>query len=216
MSEPPVRLPEALSAEQGVGVPGDRRQPVARYVEFGREGVHQDFIATAEAAYQRLAASDAFESGGEVRLRVAAAPARGRLLRRSRPVVTEQVVPTTAALARIAHAVADLPEAVASAERSCRHTTGVARTLASVTSDLLRDLVSLEPGEQAAHAAYRQTLRLAAELQCVGEIVMRVGCGDADGCVGIRAPEHWGRRLEDVEVGEVRSVLLRLADAGGS
>ena len=32
--------------------------------------------------------------------------------------------------------------------------------------------------------------------------------------VGIRLPEHWGRRVEDVEIAEVRSVLHKLHAVG--
>jgi hypothetical protein len=120
-------------------------------------------------------------------------------------------VPTTAALARVAHYTSTIPDEVQAAPGSCASASGVASVLASVDRELADDLMLLDPNEQAAHPAYRQTLRLAAELEGLREVVAEVGCTDPNGCVGIRSPERWGRRAEDVEVAEVKSVLLRLA-----
>jgi hypothetical protein len=97
---------------------------------------------------------------------------------------------------------------------TCPAAAAVAQAIATVIHELISELIVLEPDEQEDHAAYRQTLRLGSELKAVGEIVDQVGCTDPDGCVGIRSPEHWGRREEDVEVAEVRGVLFKLALAG--
>jgi hypothetical protein len=193
--------------------PGDRRKPVARYVEFGDEEVQARFIAAAEDAYQGLVASDSFEGLSQVELRSAPSPQRRRLFRRP-PPAPGRAVPATPALARVARAASDTPRELESSPNGCTSSRRVARILAAVATDLVRDLLALHPAEQALHPAYRQTLRLAAELDGVRDIVTQVGCTDPDGCVGIRLPEHGGRRVEDVEVSEVRAVLHRLALVG--
>jgi hypothetical protein len=197
--------------------PTDRRKPVARYVEFGREDIQARFIRAAENAYLRLASSDEFERLGEVEVAAAPAPPsrRGLFRRTPPPALPTRVVSTTAALARVAQATSTIPDEVQSSPNACAAARGVARILATVARELVDDLVVLDPAEQAAHPAYRQTLRLGAELEGFRDIVSQVGCTDSSGCVGIRSPEKWGRRAEDVEVSEVKAVLLRLAVRGG-
>jgi hypothetical protein len=191
--------------------PGDRRKPVARYVEFGDEDIQARFIAAAENAYQGLVASDSFEGLGQVELPTAP-PGRRGLFRR--PPAPGRFVTTTAALAKVARAASDTPGEVKSSPNGCTSSHRVAQTLANVTSELVRDLVALDPAEQAAHPAYRQTLRLAAELEGVRDTVTHVKCTNPDACVGIPSPDYSGRRVEDVEVSEVRAVLHRLVLAG--
>jgi len=200
-------------------ITGDLRKPVARYVEFGDEDIQARFIAAAENAYRRLVASDRFAVLGQVELPSAPpTPAsRGRrgLFRRPPPPAPGRVVvPTTAALARVARTASDTPGEVKSSPNGCTSSHRVAQILATVVTELVHDLLALDPAEQAAHPAYRQTLRLAAELEGIRDTVTHVRCTNPDACVGIRPPEHWGRRVEDVEVNEVRAVLLRLALAG--
>lgn len=190
---------------------GDRRKPVARYVEFGDEEFQERFVLLAESAYQRLAASDQFEGRSQIEVRTPASTERRGLFKRPRAHATE--VPVTPALARVARAATDDPRAL-EPPNGCAASRRVAQTMASVATDLVRDLLVLDPAEQAAHPAYRQTLRLSAELEGVRTLVTELGCPNPAGCVGIRLPEHWGRRVEDVEVSEVRSVLHRLDTAG--
>ncbi len=195
-----------------VGDPTDRRKPVARYVQFQGEDIQARFITAAEAAYQRLVASDQFERLGEVEVATAAPPPRRGWFRRPPPPAPQtRVVSTTAALARIAQASSVIPDEVRSSPNACRSAHGVAKALSTVARELVDDLMLLDPAEQAAHPAYRQTLRLGAELEGVREIVSQVQCPNPQGCVAIRSPEKWGRRAEDVEVSEVQAVLLRLA-----
>jgi hypothetical protein len=196
-----------------VGNPTDRRKPVARYVEFGEEDIQVRFIDAAENAYQRLVASDQFDRLGHVELPAVEPPARRGLFRRPPPPPPRRVVPTTAALARVVQDTTVIPDEVQAAG-SCASACGVANVLASVARELADDLMPLDPKDQSAHPAYRQTLRLAAELEGLRDIVTEVGCTDPNGCVGIRSPERWGRRAEDVEVAEVKAVLLRLALGG--
>ena len=200
-------------------ITGDRRKPVARYVEFGDEDVQAQFIAAAEDAYRRLVGLDRFAGLSHVELPVdpptPAAPGRRGLFRRPpRPAPDRLVVRTTAALATVARIASDTPGEVQSSPNGCAFTHRVALMLATVATDLVGELLALDPAEQAAHPAYRQTLRLAAELEALRDTVTHVGCANPDACVGIRPPEHWGRRVEDVEVSEVRAVLLKLALVG--
>ena len=63
------------------------------------------------------------------------------------------------------------------------------------------------------HNAYRQTLRLASELEALRGIALTQNCSDTQPCVTVRELGHLERRVEDAEVAEVRSVLLQLARA---
>jgi hypothetical protein len=188
-----------------VSIPGDRRQPAARYVEFGDEDIQAQFIGAAEDAYRRLVHSDRFAVLGQVEL-----PSARRGLFRRPP---GRVVATTAALASVARTASEIPGEVKSSPNGCTSSHRVAQLLATVATDLVHDLLVRSPAEQAAHPAYRQTLRLAAELEGVRDIVTHVSCTSPEACVALRPPEHWGRRAEDVEVAEVRAVLLRHARA---
>ncbi len=196
-------------------IPGDRRKPVARYVQFADADVQARFITEAEHGYHALTAADTFEGLGEVELVVAPATTTRRgLFSRSRPVpASTRSVPSTAALARVVHLAEDVPASLAATPHPCASVVRAGRLLATVALELAHDLLELSPAEQAAHPAYRQTLRLAAELAALRDIVASVGCTDPENCVGIRPPEQWGRRLEDVEVTEVRAVLARLVVA---
>lgn len=212
-SQEPVSAPE---------YPGDRRKPVARYVEFADEKTQERFISAAEHAYVVLLGADRFAGTVEVDLSPdppppPPEPERRGLFRRSAPPPEpppKHVAYTTAALARVAADADEIPRELDSSAQGCADSRRVARTLAVVATDLVGDLWQLDPADQAPHPAYRQTLRLAAELEAVREIVNQVGCGNPEGCVGIRPPDNWGRRIEDVEVTEVRAVLHRLAVAG--
>lgn len=206
---------ETTDESMDSAAPTDRRKPIARYVEYGDESVQTRFIALAESAYQLLAKADKLEGVGQVELRGTPGQASSRrgLFRRA-PAGT--VVPTTPALAIAAYTIGEAPGEVRSAETTCDAASRVAMRLATVANDLVRDQLSLEPTEQAAHPAYQQTLRLTSELQALRDLVAQVGCTDPFGCVGIRSPESWGRRIEDIEVTEVRAVLLHLAGTAAS
>lgn len=210
----PNETPRA--AQPGSSITGDRRQPDARYVQFVDQDVQSRFIAAAENAHRRLVALDRFAGPGEVALPSVPSPAaeRGRRGHFRRPRTTTPapvVVPSTAALATVARLTSD-----AGSDRTppgCPHVHRVSRTMAAVATELVHDLVVLDPTEQAAHPAYRQMLRLAAELDGIRDLGGQVTCTSTEDCVGIRAPGHWGGRVEDVEVDEVRDVLLQLAIA---
>ena len=98
---------------------------------------------------------------------------RGLFRRPAPPAPGRVAVPTTAALARVARAAADIPGEVESSPDGCTAAHRVAHLLATVATDLVDYLLALEPAEQAAHPAYRQTLRLAAELEGVRDIITR-------------------------------------------
>ena len=198
-------------------ITGDRRKPVARYVQFADDDVQARFTATAETAYQRLVGLDRDAVHSQVELpadppKPAANGRRGLFRRPPPPPAPDRlVVPTTAALAKVARTASGTPAEVKSSPNGCTSSHRVAQLLATVATDLVGELLALDPAEQAAHPAYRQTLRLAAELEGLRDTITHVPCTDSSTCVGIRPPEHWGRRTEDVEIAEVRAVLLRLA-----
>jgi hypothetical protein len=197
----------------------DRRKPVARYVEFGDEDTQTRFIAASENAYRRLVGLDRFAVLSHVELPVdpptPATPRRRGLFRRPpQPAADPLVVRTTAALATVARIASETPGEVQSSPNGCTSIQRVALLLATVATDRVGELLALDPAEQPTHPAYRQTLRLAAELEGVRDTLTHVGCTNPEACVGIRPPEHRGRRVEDVEVSEVRAVLLKLALAG--
>ncbi|HET7689204.1 MAG TPA: hypothetical protein VFK41_02410 [Nocardioidaceae bacterium] len=190
----------------------DRRKPVARYVEFGDADTQERFIDVAEAAYQALVAADTFEGHGQIEVRTAPAPEK-KLFRKAQPAPS-RMMPTTPALSRAVQTASAVRAAFEAPGSSCRSSLRVAQGLSTVLSELALDLLQLTPAEQAGHPAYRQTLRLAAELSGLRDVHAEPGCTNPDGCVGIRLPEHWGRRIEDVEVAEVRSVLHKLHAVG--
>lgn len=195
--------------EETPAVLQDRRQPVARYVEFGDADTQERFVDVAEAAYQALVAADTFEGHGQVEVRTAPAPEK-KLFRKSQPSPS-RMVQATPALSRAVQTASAVRVAFEAPSASCRSSLRVAQGLSTVLSELALDLLQLTPADQASHPAYRQTLRLAAELSGLRDLHTQLGCTSPDGCVGIRLPEHWGRRVEDVEVAEVRSVLHKLS-----
>ncbi|MEX0426926.1 hypothetical protein AB3X52_04770 [Nocardioides sp. DS6] len=134
--------------------------------------------------------------------------------------MTEVTVPAPTALVTPALAAADragseVPQRVAGLG-GCVAEAALAAAAGEVVLDLVRYLAGLQLSQQQAHPAYRQTVRLAAELEALHEVLAKVGCGEGSGCVRARAPMHWGRRAEDVEVAEVRAVLVRLAETAGT
>lgn len=192
---------------------GDRRRPVARYVQFRDEATQQRFILGAEGCYRRLLKTDLWRGETAVELPTEGTVTQRRGLRRRAEAVPTPppTVVRSAALATASAAATRVPPRIAAIE-GCAAGRGVARAIAAVLADLVEDLTPLPATEQRAHPAYTQTLRLAAELEAFADVAAAVGCQDPTGCVGLRAPEHWGRRVEDVEVAEVRSVLVQLAD----
>lgn len=191
----------------------DRRRPSARYVEF-RDGPTQRLLTVAaERAYQSLVKSDDWAGTVLIEGRPAdspPSPSRTMPFRR-RPPAAVPMVRTTPALARVHTTSTEIPRELDAAPNGCAASRAVARVLASVADELVQDLATLAPEEQAAHSAYRQTLRLAAELEGLRDVVLNHRCADPDGCVGISTPGHLDRRMEDAEVAEVRSVLVQLA-----
>ena len=192
----------------------DRRKPVARYVLFPSTADHERFAELAEAGYQDLARLDQWSGKATVTL---SAPetvtTRRGLLRRS---VEEEVPPetaiVTAALAAAGEAGRDVPGRITRLS-GCEAERKLADTMGRVVLELVRDLGNVTLADQRLHPAYRQTLRLAAELQGLHAMLVANGCRDPFGCVRPRPPEQWGRRAEDVEIAEVRAVLLELAAA---
>lgn len=193
----------------------DRRMPVARYVQFHDQAVQADFIPAAEAAYRSMVVASRW--GGSVRfaLRVPEVPQPRRRFRRTHvePAPEPEILSLAAGIAEAATAARDVPPRVAALD-GCTAQRRLADCLAEVVMDLVTDLAKGTPAEQVAHPAYMQTQRLAAELTAMHATLVEHGCRDADGCVCARPPEHWGRRMEDVEVAEVRAVLVQLAQAG--
>jgi hypothetical protein len=204
----PVAQPEAITH--------DRRRAVARFVEFRDVDAQKRFITSAEHAYWSLVASDTWGAIAHIEARTERPPARNLPFRRRRRPTTLHIVPSTAALARVHQIAADTPRELAASPSGCSASHDVALVLVSVTTELLRELLALTPTLQVAHPAYRQTLRLAAELEGMRSIVPTQTCTGPDACVGVRKPGHLDRRVEDVEVAEVRAVLLQLGRAAQS
>jgi hypothetical protein len=191
----------------------DRRKPVARYVLFTDTSVQQRFADAAEASFADLARLDQW--AGRSTLTLPSKPVvtkRGLLRRAVEESAPPDVLSVTAALSAAGEAGRDVPSRVAGLG-GCAAERKLSAAIGRVELDLVRDLAEVPVGEQATHPAYRQTLRVAAELQALHQILLVVGCHTSFGCVRPRPPEQWGRREEDVEVAEVRSVLLELAES---
>ncbi len=191
-------------------ITADRRRPTARYAEFSDTNDQAQFVNAAERSYRSLVGSDAWGSDTPIEVGTQGPGARGSLFRRGRPAPT-RTAPGTLALARVHQIAIGTPRELAASPRGCAASESVALILARVTADLEHDLLALTPHQQAAHPAYRQTLRLAAELEALGSIVATHRCSGNDGCVNLCPPERLDRRVEDAEVAEVRAVLLQLA-----
>jgi len=194
----------------------DRRKPVSRYVLFPAAADQDRFAEVAEAGYRDLARLDQWSGRTTVTLsEPETVTTRRGLLRRS---VEEEVPPETAtvtgALAAAGEAGRDVPGRIARLA-GCEAERRLADTMGRVVLELVRDLGDVPIADQRLHPAYRQTVRLAAELQGLHAMLAANGCRDPFGCVRPRPPEQWGRRAEDVEIAEVRAVLLELAAAAG-
>lgn len=191
----------------------DRRRPVARYVLFSDQAAQDRFAQMAEAAFQDLARLDQW--AGQVSLELSAerkaTPRRGLLRRTGAVERPRETLIVTGALAAAGEAGRDVPARV-EAIGGCAAERKLAATMGRVVVELVRDLADVPVGEQRAHPAYRQTLRLAAELQALHALLAAVGCQPPFGCVRPRPPEQWGRRIEDVEITEVQAVLLEIAE----
>jgi hypothetical protein len=191
---------------------GDRRKPIARYVLFADEEAQGRFAVVAEAAYRDIARL----AGWSGRVTVALSDPQRVVTRRGllRRAVAEETpgesIVVTGALAAAGEVGRDEPARV-EALGGCTAEGRLAGTMGRVVGELVRDLGRVPVDEQRAHPAYRQTLRLAAELQGLRTMLAETGCADPVGCVRLRQAEHWGRREEDVEVDEVRAVLRELA-----
>jgi hypothetical protein len=193
----------------------DRRKPVARYVLFSDESTQVRFAEIAETAFRDMSRLDQW--AGKASLAVgdpeAATEKRGFLRRAARSAPQPDALTVTAGLAAAGEAGRDVPARIASL-RGCHAEHELATRMGRVVLELARDLAGEPVDDQREHPAYRQTLRLAAELQAVHTVLEAVGCQSSAGCVRTRPPEQWGRRVEDVEVAEVRAVLLELAQSG--
>lgn len=191
----------------------DRRKPVARYVLFADRATQEAVAVAAESAYRDLARADQWSAA--VTLELAAEQTvttkRGLLRRAVEERLPAESYAVTAALAAAGAAALDLPARIR-ALRGCEAEGRLADTMARVVLELVRDLASGDVEQQRAHPAYRQTVRLAAELQGLARTLTGVGCQDPAGCVRPRPPDQWGRREEDVEIAEVRVILLELAN----
>jgi hypothetical protein len=192
---------------------GDRRKPVARYVLFADGATQEQFAGLAEATYQDMARRDQWSGKSTLELsRTPTATTRRVLLRRAAAErARAETLDVTSGLAAAGETGRDVPGRVATL-RGCEAERTLAETMGRVVLDLVRDLAGAPVDEQRAHPAYRQTLRLAAELQTLHAMLVAGGCRDPFGCVRARPPEQWGRREEDVEVAEVRAVLLEIAE----
>jgi len=189
----------------------NRRKPVARYVQFrDQEAMQQPFVERAEAAYAQLMRADGWNAEAMIDLPSEETDRRGIFRRpREAPAVRITVSPALAE----AHRVAAQAPAEMNALAGCMAGRRLAALIAEVLGELVADLTPLDVTEQKTHPAYRQTLRLTAELTALVQVTDEVGCADPLGCVAVRGPQQWGRREEDVEVTEVRAVLLELAHA---
>jgi hypothetical protein len=192
----------------------DRRKPVARYVLFTDAADQDRFAELAEAGYQDLARLDQWSGKATVTLSTpeTVTTRRGLLRRPVEAEVPAETAVVTAALAAAGEAGRDVPGRIAHFS-GCEAERRLAETMGRVVLDLVRDLGEVPLADQRLHPAYRQTLRLAAELQALHAMLAANGCRDPFGCVRPRPPEQWGRRVEDVEIAEVRAVLLELAAA---
>jgi hypothetical protein len=190
----------------------DRRKPVARYVRFADEATQAHFVEAADDAYQALAKADRWTASARFPMPSGETVTKRRgLLRRAVEVPVAPVsVLVTPALAAACGAALDAPSRFA-AIGGCDAGRRLAAVIAEVIVDLVRDLAALDIDEQRPHPAYTQTVRLASELDGLRRTTVELGCQDPAGCVALRPPEQWGRRIEDVEITEVRSVLLELA-----
>jgi len=197
-------------------VTSDRRRAVARYVDFRDVPTQQRLTSAAEHSYQALVRSDSWASSAWIEDPTTPPPVGKGLFRRSRRRPTPSMLPTTQAFATVNRLTADIPRELDESPNGCPASRGVAHALARVAIDLVHELVALSPDQQAEHPAYRQTLRLAAELEGLHEVVLAQACTDQVGCVGITTAGHLDRRIEDAEVAEVRAVLLQLARAAES
>ncbi|HEY0888985.1 MAG TPA: hypothetical protein VGE38_05170 [Nocardioides sp.] len=196
---------------------GDRRKPLGRYVRFADDATQDRFAQAAEVRYHELARLDPWSGQVKVELPPEEPPRtvteRRGLLRRAHsyevPPPRETLL-LSAALARAARDGLEVPDRMA-ALGGCRAGIDLAAGMGEVVVDLAKDLAPVAVPEQQTHPAYRQTLRLAAELRALYDTTAAVGCADPAGCVLARSPGQWGRREEDVEVAEVRTVLAQLA-----
>ncbi len=205
LTDPEARPPtEAITA--------DRRRAAARYLEFGDAELQKRFITAAERAHAALVGSDSWGTTAQIE----AEPERrswAAKLRRPRRETAATTVVSTPALAMVNEIATNAPAELTASDHSCRAARDVALVMAGVTSELVGDLAALPLEQQAAHSAYRQTLRLAAELEALRGIGLTHNGSDGEPCVRVRELEHLDRRIEDLEVAEVRSVLLQLSRA---
>lgn len=195
----------------------DRREPLARYVLFADMTTQARFVATAEEAYRTLVKADRWGAAASVTIGPATVVTerRGVLRRPVEVTLPAPTAPATPSLAAAAQAGEEVPGRVA-ALGGCTAEASLAAVMGDVVLDLVRDLARLLPSQQRDHPAHRQTLRLAAELEALATVLADVGCTDPSGCVTTRAPRHWGKRAEDVEISEVRAVLVQLAEKRGA
>ncbi|GAB7006318.1 hypothetical protein JCM18899A_37910 [Nocardioides sp. AN3] len=194
----------------------DRREPVARYVVFADGAVQRRFAEVAESTYQDLARLDEWAGPSTLELPdTERSHERRGLLRRASRETPVETLAVTSGLAAAGETGRDVPARIA-AMGGCAAERDLSATMGRVVLELVRDLAGAAVGEQREHLAYRQTQRLAAELQALRVVLSEVGCQQPEGCVHLRPPEQWGRRVEDVEVAEVRAVLLELAERAES
>lgn len=194
-------------------MPGDRRDPVARYVQFSDALTQEQFTDLAEDVFQRAAALHPWTGAVSLELAPPAVVADGkRRFRKAREVSHPgETLVLTAALAAAGRTALEAPVQMREMD-GCEAGKRIAAAMGEVILDIARDLADLTVEEERDHPAARQALRLGAELQAVRDITSKSGCTDESGCVQLRSPAHWGRRLEDVEVNEVRSVLAQLSE----
>ena len=176
-------------------ITADRRRPTARYAEFRDTDDQSQFVKAAEHSYRSLVGSDAWGSDIPIEVGTQGPQARGSLFRRRRPSPA-RTARGTLALARVHQIAIGTPRELAASPHGCAASESLALILARVTADLERDLLALTPHQQAAHPAYRQTLRLAAELEALGSIVATHRCSGNDGCVGFRCACRADQPLE--------------------
>ena len=203
---------EPVAEPPADAITADRRRAAARYLEFADADVQRQFVSAAGRAHAALVGSDSWGATTQIEADPEPRSWKARL-RRPRQAAAASVVQSTPALA-MAHEIAmTAPAELAASASTCRASRDVARVLADVTKELVRDLSALPLEQQAVHNAYRQTLRLASELEALRGIALTQSCPDAQPCVAVRELGHLDRRVEDAEVAEVRSVLLQLARA---
>ena len=142
MSDHTEPVVEPVAEPPSEAITADRRRAAARYLEFGDADVQRQFISAAGRAHASLVGSDSWAATTQIEADPEPRSWRARL-RRPRQATAAPVVQSTPALA-MAHEIAmTAPAELAASAGTCRASRDVARVMADVTSELVRDLSAL-------------------------------------------------------------------------